>query len=101
ERGRPQRLSAREHSRMDSYPFQTEIVARFSKMSRQLQMAARYIIDNPQDVALLSMRDQARKAGVQPATMTRLAQYLGLTGYDEIRRQYHDAIRDRSGGFAE
>lgn len=101
QRWHPQPLTAREHLRMDSYPVQTEIVARFNKMSRQLQMAARYILDNPQDVALLSMRDQARKAGVQPATMTRLAQFLGLSGYDEIRRQYHEAIRDRSSGFAE
>lgn len=86
---------------MDTYPLQTEIVARFSQMSRQLQMAARYILEHPQDVALLSMRDQARNAGVQPATMTRLAQFFGLTGYEEVRSRYHEAIRDRAGGFAE
>lgn len=86
---------------MDNYPLQAEIVGNFSQMSRQLQTAARYILENPQDVALLSMRDQARKAGVQPATMTRLAQFLGLSGFDEIRSRYHEALRDRAGGFAE
>lgn len=86
---------------MDTYPLQAEIIGRFNNMSRQLQTAARYILENPQDVALLSMRDQARKAGVQPATMTRLAQFLGLPGYDEIRSRYHEALRDRTGGFAE
>jgi DNA-binding MurR/RpiR family transcriptional regulator len=70
-------------------------------MPKQLQMAGRYILENPQDVALLSMRDQARNAGVQPATMTRFAQFLGLSGYDQIRSIYHDAIRERTTGFAE
>jgi DNA-binding MurR/RpiR family transcriptional regulator len=86
---------------MEIYPLHSEIVARFNQMPRQLQMAGRYILENPQDVALLSMRDQARKAGVQPATMTRLAQFLGLPGYDRVRAIYHEAIRDRSTGFAE
>lgn len=86
---------------MDTYPLQAEIVSRFGEMSRQLQQAARYLLENPQDVALLSMRDQARNAGVQPATMTRLAKFLGLSGYDEVRSQYHGALRDRSGGFSE
>lgn len=86
---------------MEIYPLNSEIVARFNQMPRQLQMAGRYILENPQDVALLSMRDQARNAGVQPATMTRLAQFLGLAGYDEVRSLYHEAIRNSSTGFSE
>ena len=35
-------------------------------MPAQLQAAARYVLDQPHDVALLSMREQARQAGVQP-----------------------------------
>ncbi|WP_287321778.1 MurR/RpiR family transcriptional regulator [Mesorhizobium sp.] len=69
-------------------------------MSEQFQLAARYIIDHPHDVALLSMRDQARLAGVQPATMTRLAKYLSLGGYDEVRQMYADAVRNGDMGFA-
>src|SRR6516162_11029901 len=69
-------------------------------MSPQLQAAARYVLDRPRDVALLSMREQARKAGVQPATMTRLAQRLGLEGYDAVRELYAEAIRNGDLGFA-
>jgi DNA-binding MurR/RpiR family transcriptional regulator len=69
------------------------LVAEFPSLSRRQQVAARFILDRPQDVALLSMREQARRAGVPPATMTRLAQRLGLNGYDDVRRSYADAVR--------
>ncbi|WP_010140742.1 MurR/RpiR family transcriptional regulator [Oceanicola sp. S124] len=76
------------------------IVARFEEMSPQLQQAARYILENTQEVALVSMRELARNAGVQPATMTRLAKFLDLPGYDDIRSHYSDALRLRADGFA-
>src|SRR5258707_14940617 len=69
-------------------------------MPPQLQTAARYVLDRPDDVALLSMREQARRAGVPPATMTRLAQRLGLEGADEVRALYAGAVRDGTLGFA-
>ncbi|RVC63546.1 MurR/RpiR family transcriptional regulator [Mesorhizobium sp.] len=81
-------------------PLTERLIAGFDAMSEQFQMAARYIIDQPHDVALLSMRDQARLAGVQPATMTRLAKHLGLTGYDQLRAIYADAVRSGDFGFA-
>jgi len=79
---------------MSQAPLTRRIVAAFAEMSAQLQKAARYILDHPRDVALLTMRQQARAAGVQPATMTRLAKHLGLTGYDAVRELYAGALRD-------
>ena len=84
---------------MDHAPLNTEILARFDTMSAQLQAAARFVLDRPRDVALLSMREQARQAGVQPATMTRLAKHLGLTGYEDIRERYAEAVRGGGLGF--
>ncbi|MBA1145215.1 MurR/RpiR family transcriptional regulator [Mesorhizobium neociceri] len=81
-------------------PLSEQLVTGFDAMSEQFQLAARYIIDHPHDVALLSMRDQARLAGVQPATMTRLAKHLGLEGYEELRQMYADAVRSGDVGFA-
>src|SRR5215470_15834162 len=87
-------------SGMDAGPLTDRLVASFDAMPGQLRAAARYVLERPRDVALLSMREQARQAGVQPATMTRLAQRLGFDGYESIRGLYADAIRSGGLGFA-
>jgi DNA-binding MurR/RpiR family transcriptional regulator len=46
------------------------------------------------------MREQARKAGVPPATMTRLAQRLGFPGYQGLKETYVEAIRDNVSWFS-
>lgn len=85
---------------MEHPPLSSEIIADFEQMPSQLQVAARYVLDHPEDVALLSMREQARSAGVQPATMTRFAKRLGLDGYEALRARYAEAMRGGSINFA-
>jgi DNA-binding MurR/RpiR family transcriptional regulator len=72
-----------------------ELTAGFDELPPQLKEAARWVIDHPADVALLTMREQARRAGIAPATLTRLAQRFRLKGYDEIRKLYAEAVRER------
>lgn len=48
------------------------IVRIFDSLPGQLEVATRELLDHPDDVALLSMRELARRADVPPATMTRL-----------------------------
>jgi DNA-binding MurR/RpiR family transcriptional regulator len=72
----------------------------FDAMAPQMQTASRFILEHPSEVALLSMREQARRAGVLPATMTRLAQRLGFSGYDELKAVYADAVRDSAAWFS-
>ncbi|WP_235911949.1 MurR/RpiR family transcriptional regulator [Mesorhizobium xinjiangense] len=76
------------------------IIAAFDSLPEQLGQAARYILDNPNDVALLSMREQARRAGVKPWTMTRLARRLGYAGYEDIREESAAALRRAALGFS-
>jgi len=72
----------------------------FATLPSQIQVAARFVLDNPQDVALLSMREQSRRAGVPAATMTRLAGLLGFAGFDEMRSIYVGAIRESVDPFS-
>lgn len=74
-------------------PLKATIVEAYEAMPPRLQAAARYILDRPDDVALLSMREQARRAGVPAATMTRLAKRLGLDGYEAVKALYAGAVR--------
>src|SRR5271170_6010069 len=85
---------------MEGGPLTRPIVEAFDILPPQLQTAARYMLDRPDDVALLSMREQARRAGVPAATMTRLAKRLGLEGYDQVRELYASGVRDGTLGFA-
>jgi DNA-binding MurR/RpiR family transcriptional regulator len=83
-------------------PLSQKLRLLFDTLPPQLQAAAKYILEKPHDVAILSMREQARRAGVPAVTMTRLAQRLELEGYNDVRELYADAIRGGEGlGFAE
>jgi DNA-binding MurR/RpiR family transcriptional regulator len=79
--------------------FNGRLRAGYDELSPQLREAARWVIDHPDDVALLSTREQAKRAGVTAATMTRLAQRLGLDGYDNVRKLYADAVRRRPDSY--
>jgi DNA-binding MurR/RpiR family transcriptional regulator len=81
---------------MTEAPLHGAILAAFDRIPRQLQAAARWVLDHPQDVALLTLREQAKRAGVVPATMTRLAQRLGHDGYDAVRDLYAENLRRRA-----
>jgi len=84
---------------MGDVAFAAKLKADFERLSVRSQAVARWVIDHPADVALLTTREQAKRAGVSPATMTRLAQRFGLKGYDDVRRLYADAMRGRPEGF--
>ena len=71
----------------------------YNSLSPQLRQAARYLLDRPDEVAFSSMRQIATRAGVQPATMVRLAQRLGYTGYDELREPFRNELRRRPSGY--
>lgn len=61
------------------------IARRYPDFPPRLQRAARFIVDNPDQIAVRSMREIARRAAVAPATMVRLARVLGFADYDELR----------------
>ncbi len=84
-----------------SGPLHQQIMAAFADMPPRLRTAASFVLDRPGDVALLSMREQAKHAGIPPSTMTRFAQKLGFDGYDDIRALYGKGLRDGLDGFSD
>lgn len=83
----------------DDAPLRQQLLALYEGLPSQLRAAAHWVIEHSSEVALLSMRDQARRAGVPPSTMTRLAQRLGLNGYDDLRTLYAESLLRDQGGF--
>ncbi|SFT53951.1 transcriptional regulator, RpiR family [Mesorhizobium sp. YR577] len=83
---------------MEKGPLAELLVERFENMPPQLRIAARFVLDHPKDVALMSMREQAHQAGVSHSTMMRLARWLGLEGYEDMRSLYAQALREPGSG---
>jgi DNA-binding MurR/RpiR family transcriptional regulator len=71
----------------------------FEALTPELQRAAGWILDHPSEVGLLSMRRQAKSAGVSAPTMVRLARALGFGDYAALRRPFQEAMAGRSIDF--
>lgn len=65
----------------------------FTTLSPQFQAASRYILDHPDELPVVSMRSIAVQAGVQPATLVRLAKSLGFEGWQDLRALFVQAWR--------
>jgi len=79
----------------------TELIKnKFESLPLQVRKAARFVLEHPQEVAIMSMREQARQAGVPASTMTRLAKQVGLVGYDEIREVFINSIRNKENEYS-
>ena len=62
-----------------------QILERFSALTPTMQAAARFIVDHPNEVVIASMRNLAAQARAQPATLVRLAQQLGYSGWPDLK----------------
>ncbi|MCA1409426.1 MurR/RpiR family transcriptional regulator [Ensifer sp. IC3342] len=82
------------------FPVASVIKDSYERFPRQMKVAARWLVDHPTEVALLSMREQARRAQVPPATLTRLAKRLGFDGFDKLKELFAASIRERPESFA-
>ncbi|MEX2697615.1 MurR/RpiR family transcriptional regulator [Rhizobium mongolense] len=77
------------------FPVTSVIKDSYERFPRQMRVAARWLVDHPTEVALLSMREQARRARVPPATLMRLAKRLGFDGFDELKEVFANNLREQ------
>ncbi len=62
-------------------------------LTPETQKAARYVLENPADVGVSTVREIARAAKVKPNTFMRMARQVGFEGYDDFRAPFREAIR--------
>ena len=72
------------------------LLGEMAEMSPELRKAARYVLDNPNDVGVSSIREIAEAAKVKPNSFVRMARAVGFEGYEDFRAPFREAIR--SGG---
>jgi DNA-binding MurR/RpiR family transcriptional regulator len=66
----------------------------WSSLTPEAQKAARYVLENPQDVGVSTVREIAEAANVKPNTFVRMARQVGFEGYEDFRAPFRDAIRN-------
>ncbi|WP_170581899.1 MurR/RpiR family transcriptional regulator [Ruegeria arenilitoris] len=62
-------------------------------LTPEAQKAARYVLENPADVGVSTVREIAEAANVKPNTFVRMARQVGFEGYEDFRAPFRDAIR--------
>lgn len=81
----------------------TSILARLAAaaddLSPQVKTAARYLLDNPGEIAVTSMRGMADNAGVKPNTLVRLARAVGFESYDALREPFRHQAAEGTWSF--
>lgn len=86
---------------MQTEPLTALSPQRIEGLSPQLRRAARFVVDNPGEVATRSLRHIAQVADLPPPTFSRLARAVGYESYDALRDLCREALLDRRSGIAE
>lgn len=71
----------------------------FESFSPQIRRGAKWILDNPNAVAVTSMRQIARQANVTPTTLIRLAKRLDFENYEGFRDCFRNAMLGTTQAF--
>ena len=74
--------------------FTAQVVAQHDDLPPQLQKISRFVLDNPQRVALMTIAEMSDEIGVQPSAVIRFSKALGFTGFSEIQRILKNQLTD-------
>ena len=69
------------------------------ELTPQARKAATYVLENPRDVGVSTVREIAEAADVKPNTVVRMARQVGFGGYEDFRVPFRDAIRQGAADF--
>ena len=79
---------------------QDKIMEALPSLSTELRKAARFLLDHPDEVALVSMRVLASRSEVTPTTFVRLARRLGFDDWAQLREPFKNRLRSGSSPYA-
>ena len=70
----------------------TAILDRHGSLSKRLQQIARYVLDEPNELAIETLSVIAARAGVQPSAIVRFAKEFGYPGASQMQRVFRDNL---------
>lgn len=65
---------------------------RMPGLSKRLQQIAQFFMNNPEDVAIYTIVEIARQAGVSPSAITRFAKEIGFSGFAELQNVFRERL---------
>ena len=68
------------------------ILERYEGLSKRLQQIARYVLDEPNELALETLAVIADRTGVQPSAIVRFAKTFGFDGATQMQRLFRDGL---------
>lgn len=68
-------------------------------LTPEARKAATYVLENPRDVGVSTVREIAQAANVKPNTVVRMARQVGFEGYEDFRAPFREAIRQGAADF--
>lgn len=72
------------------------ILARYDGLSKRLKQIARYVLDEPNAVALETLAVLSERCGVQPSAIVRFAKSFGFDGATQMQRLFRDGLLSAS-----
>jgi len=75
------------------------LAGELSELTPEARKAATYVLENPRDVGVSTVREIALAAKVKPNTVVRMARQVGFEGYDDFRAPFREAIRRGAADF--
>ena len=82
-----------------SYRVLERLTEEWDALTPEAQKAARYVLENPNDVGVSTVREIAEAANVKPDTFVRMARQVGFEGYEDFRAPFREAIRTGAVSF--
>ncbi|MEM9584619.1 MAG: MurR/RpiR family transcriptional regulator [Pseudomonadota bacterium] len=75
------------------------LAGELSELTPEARKAATYVLENPRDVGVSTVREIAEAANVKPNTVVRMARQVGFEGYEDFRAPFREAIRKGAADF--
>lgn len=82
-----------------SYSVLERLADELTDLTPETRKAATYVLENPNDVGVSTVREIAEAAKVKPNTMVRMARQIGFEGYEDFREPFRTAIRNGTASF--
>lgn len=76
----------------DAEALRATILDRYESLSKRLQQIARYVLDEPNAVALETLAVLADRCDVQPSAIVRFAKSFGFDGATQMQRLFRDRL---------